>query len=419
MNYALRITYHVSRITFCALLLFLAGCGARYTDEAYIAVGSWLDTHALPSERVAVPETVAQRLTAHPLAALPKGADAEALLATLRTELPDYVVAWPGVAWDGVRAHPWFQEHYRFLDTLSVSGDGLILLRIYGYMPSPFDLGEWRPVEHPLDGTGLDLYAVRVNRQRLIPGEPLYVTLAWRGDLFALPDAHRLVLRLVDVAGDDLHAQVEHTLEGGLPVDLRRDGDDVTSRYVLAVPDNLPYGDYVLTFTLYRRSGALVGRENLPLTTLSRPPEVARVPPTPESEGAWSLGEAISLVGYDAPERVAPGDAFRVTLYWHARAAVPGDYTVFVHLLDAAGAAVTQADGKPVWWTYPTAQWEAGQYIRDAHILELDAGTARGDYTLAMGMYDAETGTRLEATDAQAGVPLPDGRIELRVVKVR
>ena len=417
-NNASHITHHVSRVTFCALLLLLVGCEAQYGAEVYDAVAAWLDARALAVEMVGVPETMARRLRDRPVTVLPVGDDAAALLDALRAEPPDYAIAWPSVAWDGARAHPWFQEHYRFLDTLSVSGDGLTPLHVYGYTPSPFDLGEWRPVEQPLDGTGLDLYAVRVNRQRLIPGDPLYVTLAWRGDLFALPDAHRLVLRLVDVAGDDLRAQVEHTLEGGLPVDLRRDGDDVTSRYALAVPDNLPHGDYVLTFTLYRRSGALVGRENLPLATLSRPPEVTRAPPMPERAGAWSLGEAISLVGYDAPERVAPGDAFRVTLYWHARAAVSGDYTVFVHLLDAAGAAVAQSDGKPVWWTYPTAQWETGQYIRDAHILELDAGTPRGDYTLAVGMYDAQTGTRLAVTDAQ-GAPLPDGRIELRVVKAR
>ena len=425
-NYKSRVTFYVFRITFCALLLLLVGCGARFDAEVYDAVGAWLDARALAVEMVGAPETMARRLTGRSLIVLPEGGAAAALLDALRAEPPDYAIAWPGVAWNGVLADAWFQEHYRFLDTLSVSGDGLTPLHIYGYTPSPFDLGEWRPVEQPLDGTGLELHAVRVNRQRLIPGDPLYVTLAWRGDLFALPDAQRLILRLLDASSArvspapnaGLFAQVEHVLPGGLPVDLRRDGDAITSRYILAVPDDLPYGDYALTFTLYRRSGALVGRENLPLATLSRPPEVTRVPPTPESAGAWSLDEAISLVGYDGPERVAPGDAFRVTLYWHARAAVPGDYTVFVHLLDAAGAAVAQADGKPLWWTYPTAQWEAGQYIRDAHILELDTGTPRGDYTLAVGMYDAKTGTRLNVTDAQ-GAPLPDERIELRVVRVR
>lgn len=421
-----RIVSHALRITFCALLLFLTGCGAQDEGQG-AAVAAWLDTHALPSERVAAPEPLARRLRDRPVTTLPAGDDAAALLAALRGTLPDYVISWPGVAWDGVLAAPWFQEHWRFLDALSASGDGLTPLRVYEYTPSPFDLGAWQTVEQPLGGTGLELYAVRVNRQRLVPGEPLYITLSWRGDLFAPPDAQWLVLRLLDASRSagvspapdaGLYAQVETVTVDSLPADLRRDGDDTTSRHTLAVPEDLPYGDYALTLTLYRRNGDTVGGENLQLVMLSRPLEVTREAPTPEIKGAWLLGEAVALIGYDAPERVKPGDAFRVALYWHARTAVPGDYTVFVHLLDAGGAAVAQADGKPVWWTFPTTQWEPGQYIRDEHILELAADTPRGDYTLAVGMYAAETSTRLAVTDAQ-GAPLPDGRIELRAVKVR
>ncbi len=412
-----RMANYVLRLTFCALLLLLGGCAARLEAEAYDAVAGWLDARALPSERVAGPGTLAQRFTERPTIALPEDIDATALLTTLYVKLPDYVIPWPGVAWDGVLAHPWYQEHYRFLDTLSVSGDGLTPLCIYGYTPSPFDLGEWRPVEQPLGGTELELYAVRVNRQRLIPGDPLYITLSWRGDLFALPDAQRLVLRLMDAEGDGLRAQVEDVMVNGLQVDLHRAVDETTSRYTLTVSDDLPYGDYVLTLTLYRRNGATVGGENLRLVTLSRPLEVTRERPMREVSGAWVLDDMMVLIGYDASQYLAPGETLRIALYWFALADIPDDYTVFVHLLDANGAAVAQADGKPVWWTYPTTQWEPGQYIRDEHILELAADTPRGDYTLAVGMYDAETGVRLNVKDVQGTVP--DGRIELCVVRVR
>ncbi len=412
-----RIVSHALRITFCALLLFLTGCGAQDEGQG-AAVAVWLDVHALPSERVAAPEPLARRLRDRPVTALPAGDDTAALLAALHGALPDYVISWPGVAWDGVLADPWFREHYHFFDALSASDDGLTPLHIFGYTPSPFDVGAWQTVEQSFGGTGLELYAVRVNRQRLVPGELLYITLSWRGDLFAFPDAQRFVLRLLDVGGAGLRAQVEESLVNGLPLDLCRDGDAVTSRHILVLPEDLSYGDYVLAATLYRRSGQPAGGENLPLLTLSRPPDVTHERPAPESEGVWVLGEAVGLIGYDVPERVAPGDAFRVMLYWHARAAVLGDYTVFVHLLDANGAIAAQADGKPVWWTFPTTQWKPGQYIRDEHILELDAGLPRGDYRLAVGMYDAATGVRLTVTDAQ-GAPLPDGRIELRIVKVR
>ncbi|HQK14711.1 MAG TPA: hypothetical protein PLJ78_12300 [Anaerolineae bacterium] len=422
-DYGLRITNYELRIAFCVLLL-LVGCSRG--DGGADAVVGWLEAHALRSERVAAPERMARYLAGWSVVALPESGDAAALSATLHTELPDYVIAWPGVAWDGLRAQPWFQDHYRFLDVLSVAADGLTPLRIYGYTSAPFEQGMWQSVQQSLGTTGVELRALRVNRQRLMPGDPLYITLAWDGDLLRL-DAQRLVLRLMDAgtagASSDMgngkvYAQVEFPMVDGLPVDLRRDGDMLTSRYILALPGDLPYGDYVLTLTLYRRNAEPIGSENLRLTTLFYPPEVTRKRPVPESEGAWQLGDAVALIGYMAPERVSPGDAFRVTLYWHAQAAVSGDYKVFVHLLDANGMIVAQDDSKPVGWAYPTTQWKPGEYIRDEHVIGLDKAIPRGDYTLYVGMYDAETVVRLEVRDAQ-GTLLPDSRAMLRVVKVR
>ena len=86
--------------------------------------------------------------------------------------------------------------------------------------------------------------------------------------------------------------------------------------------------------------------------------------------------------------------------------------------MDADGNLVAQDDAVPVNWTYPTTQWQAGEYIRDEHVLVLDEAVPRGDYTISVGMYDAETGVRLDVADAQ-GQDLPDDRVELRVVKVR
>ncbi len=415
-NYELRITNYGLRFTFCVLLWLLVGCKTQ-SDVQRAALAAWLEARALPSERVAAPEMLARRLGDHSAIALPEDSDTAALLATLRAE-PDYVVAWSGVAWDGAQAQPWFQAHYRFLDTLPFSGSSLTPLRIYGYTPSPFDHGVWQPVQQSLGGTGFELRAVRVNRQRLTPGVPLYVTLFWGGDLFALPDAQRLALRLLDVESGRGYAGMEQSMDDGLPPDLFRDGDDVLSQHTLAVPGDLPYGDYILALTLYRRNGAPVGAENLALATLHYPPAVTNAPPAPEIAGTWYLGDAVALIGYEAVERVSPGDHLQVTLYWHARTAVSGDYKVFIHLLDANGAVASQDDSAPVNWTYPTSQWKPGQYIRDAHVLKVDNHTPRGDYTLFVGMYDPETNVRLVVTDA-LGVTVPDEHIELRVVKVR
>ena len=57
------------------------------------------------------------------------------------------------------------------------------------------------------------------------------------------------------------------------------------------------------------------------------------------------------------------GGALRLTLIWQAVYA-PGDYIRFVHLLDAAGNIVAQADGAPAGDSYPTGQWQPGVSAR-------------------------------------------------------
>ena len=51
-----------------------------------------------------------------------------------------------------------------------------------------------------------------------------------------------------------------------------------------------------------------------------------------------------SLLGYDAPQSVLPGDLMTVTFYWMAREPDGRGYTVFVHLLDEAGQLVAQSE---------------------------------------------------------------------------
>lgn len=398
------------------LALFLIVCTVRCGEDLrYGDAAAWVAGYALPSERVAIPASAARDFCDLDALPLPVDADAFALLAALQTALPDVVVAWPGVAWDGVRAQPWFQAHYRLLE---VVGQGHATLHIFGYAPSPFDAGASMQLRQALGTGGFALRAVRVGQRRLTPGEPLYVTLFWRGDPFALPDAHRLVLRLVDAGEAHVLAQVEHTWRDGVPANLLREGDDLLSHDTLAVPDDLSAGAYRLTLTIYRRNGSPVAGENLTLAQLYRPPAVTREAPTPDFDGDWRLGDAIALVGYDAPSRVSTGGMLRVALYWHALDRVPGDDKVFVHLMDAAGNLVAQHDAVPLDWSYPTTQWQPGEYIRDVHVLVLDNAVPRGDYTLFVGMYDAATGTRLDVAGAQ-GEHVPDGRIKLRVVSVR
>ncbi|MCA9973264.1 MAG: hypothetical protein KC425_23760, partial [Anaerolineales bacterium] len=102
-----------------------------------------------------------------------------------------------------------------------------------------------------------------------------------------------------------------------------------------------------------------------------------------------------------------------LTLYWEALAAMPADYTRFVHVLDASGALVAQADAMPRGNSYPTSQWQAGEIVADAVALDV-ADLPPGEYRLAVGFYENVGGAVVGLTAVGAnGQALPDGRVVL------
>ena len=403
-------------------VLALAACSVREERTLYRDVAVWIEDYALPAERVGVLESAKRYFAGREAVLLLEDDDAFALLATLREAQPDFVVAWPGIAWDGVRAQPWFQSHYRLFEEMVAPSQPQISLDIFAYTPSPFDGGDIVLLGLPVYRDVLELCAVRVSQPRLTPGAPLYVTLFWDGDFPVQFDAGRLTLRLVPDAtarSEDARplVQLEETLVDGHPPNFFRGGEALFSQHILGVPSDLSEGSYRLTLALDLVNGEPLLDEGFTLAQFAHFIVTTDVP-VMDFSGGWHFGDVISLVGYDVPARVTRGEVLRVALYWHARDVVPGNYTVFIHMLDAEGNLVAQSDAVPVNWTYPTMQWRAGEYIRDEHILTLDAALPRGDYTLLAGLYDAETGVRLNALSAK-GQPMPENHVELRVVKAR
>ncbi len=150
------------------------------------------------------------------------------------------------------------------------------------------------------------------------------------------------------------------------------------------------------------------------------------------------LGRAIQLAGYrlvgegghgdppllygrrDDPSVVTrtPGDTLLLTLYWRVESPIAEDYTVFTHLQAPNGDLVAQQDNPPQRGARPTSGWEHGELIEDPYEIQIPSGTAHGDYTLSVGMYDPETVERLPAYNAD-GEPLPYDRIVLQTVSVR
>jgi 4-amino-4-deoxy-L-arabinose transferase-like glycosyltransferase len=125
--------------------------------------------------------------------------------------------------------------------------------------------------------------------------------------------------------------------------------------------------------------------------------EPAAAPPRPLPV---PFAEGIAFDGYGLdPEPARRGEPLSIALYWSADGTPANDYTVFVHLLNAAGEQVAGADSPPLQADYPTTQWQAGESVVDVHTLVVPETLPAGTYTLSIGLYDPVTGRRLSRTD--------------------
>ena len=107
------------------------------------------------------------------------------------------------------------------------------------------------------------------------------------------------------------------------------------------------------------------------------------------------VGDAISLLGWNGASSVARGQALPLDLIWRAERTMNESYTVFVHLVDADGRVVADADSPPFSGLFPTDRWQVGEALRDRHTLRIPNDLAPGNYGIEIGMYLPATGARL------------------------
>jgi len=81
-----------------------------------------------------------------------------------------------------------------------------------------------------------------------------------------------------------------------------------------------------------------------------------------------------------------------LTLYWHTLAPLPADYTISVRANAANGARLAQHDSWPLDGLLPTSQWRPGDYVADAHQLELSPAELAQLQQFEVVVYNAQTG---------------------------
>ena len=133
------------------------------------------------------------------------------------------------------------------------------------------------------------------------------------------------------------------------------------------------------------------------------------------------MGNEILLSGYTVQgEPFHVGEIMPLRLFWESLSVsdpVGGRYKVFVHVLDDQSQIVAQRDSEPAGGSRPTNTWLPGEVIGDNQGVVLPTELPTGQYRIAVGMYDPQTGARLPAVDAQRE-PIPDDRILLGTVEI-
>ena len=301
-------------------------------------------------------------------------------------------------------------------------------------------------VEHPVRvnfDSKVALLGYDLTGEPSTPGGAVHLRLYWQAlgptgadystfvHLDALPDL-KTRAQSDNVHPGDARAQID------VPVRTWTTDTYVRDEHTVAVPGDLPPVAYALRVGLYGRDGRRLtmldesGRPAGDAAFLQPIHVLARTAPDLKNLSDardYRFGDRIELIGTRLDlGTLSSGGSLRLHVFWRAarpsssqrRSLLGGvpdwvagpalDYTVFVHVLDAAGQVVAQADGQPVGGAYPTSWWWPGQTVEDVRAVALK-GVPPGSYRLALGIYDLATGQRLPVSSG--GREVPDRQIVL------
>jgi hypothetical protein len=124
---------------------------------------------------------------------------------------------------------------------------------------------------------------------------------------------------------------------------------------------------------------------------------------TSVAEPIARFGNAVDLLEASA---TLSDTQLQIDLTWQVHELPVPDVTLFVHVFDASGQLVAQADGDPFAGAYPFWQWPPGSIARDRRYVEVSGS----GLSLRVGLYNRATGERLVATSAD-GAPFADNAV--------
>lgn len=263
--------------------------------------------------------------------------------------------------------------------------------------------------DNPQD-TGAQLLAYELPQSNVVAGNYVPLTLAMR----VTEPTEDFVVPIVQVGS----VQYEFTTDSHLVSPLWVANEVVVERFDLALPHDLPPGDYPVSVRLRNLSRQADIGSGIPLGTLV----VEAAPLKPPTQHLLAnfrqrvgLRGAISRHGVDfrtapweKPLVARPGDVVITHLTWEVLDIPEESYTVFVHLIDPANRLYAALDYTPLGGAVPThlwfPKWLPGQRLTDPYRLEIPADLPPGSYLIEVGLYEMISGRRLHIQDEMGNI---------------
>ncbi|HAJ35794.1 MAG TPA: hypothetical protein DCL15_08885, partial [Chloroflexi bacterium] len=302
----------------------------------------------------------------------------------------------------------WFEAQ---TPAFEVRKDGLTLARVYDLrdtlLPPFIDLNTAPAADF---GAAVRLIGVDLPQATLAPGAEQLVTFYLQA-LAPMSTNYNALVRLVAPDGAELWRA--DGWPWGAPTsawpvrEVRPDG------YTLTIPVDAMPGLYQLLLAFYDpatltplpatpvRGGEPLpaGEQKVALIQVGAPPDAAVTP----LAAPFTFGDVAQLSGAALPETATPGAPVTLQLQWDALATPATDYTIFVHLVDAAGALAAQQDQPPLGGFAPTHTWQPGQRLVDAVTLTLPPDLAAGRYAVRVGLYAGDARLPVSQEGATVG----------------
>jgi hypothetical protein len=302
----------------------------------------------------------------------------------------------------------WFEAQ---TPAYEVNKDGLTLARVYDLrdtlLPPFIDLNTAPAADF---GDAIRLIGVDLPQMQMAPGEEQLVTFYLQA-LAPMPTNYNALVRLIAPDGAELWRA--DGWPWGAPTsawpvrEVRPDG------HTLAIPADAAPGLYQLVLSFYDpatlnplpatpvRGGDPLpaGEQKVALIQVSAPAADAVAQPA----SPYVFGDVAQLSGATPPTSATPGAPVTLQLQWDVLATPAADYTLFVHVVDAAGALAAQQDQPPLGGFAPTHTWQPGQRIADTVALTLPPDLAPGRYTVRVGLYADDARLPVSQDGAAAG----------------